>query len=248
MPEAGDDCPSLPPAVSGRLDDLVDLYGLGGESRWALGALLARLAMDGRAPTTVNQPSAAVDTHVADSLAALELQSVRDARRVADVGSGAGFPGLVLAACLPKAQVSLIESQESKCSYIATLATAMRQANARVICARAEDWREGIAACEIVTARALAAQPVVLEYAAPLLALGGRLVDWRGLRRPEEEQEALRAAALLGLERVELRRVQPFAGAEERHLHVFEKRTATPAGFPRRTGLARKRPLGARPL
>ena len=96
----------------------------------------------------------------------------------------------------------------------------------------------------MVTARALAPQPVVLEYAAPLLRADGVLIDWRGQRAEAEERAALRAAAELGLERAEVRRVHPFAAALERHLHVFVKTTETPARFPRRVGVARKRPLG----
>src|SRR5260370_1001444 len=74
---------------------------------------------------------------------------------------------------------------------------------------------------DVVVARALAPQTVVLEYAAPLLRLGGSLVDWRGRRARPEEDAAARAAAELGLRRVEIRRVQPFAGARDHHLHVF---------------------------
>jgi 16S rRNA (guanine527-N7)-methyltransferase len=97
---------------------------------------------------------------------------------------------------------------------------------------------------DVVTSRALAPQPVVLEYAAPLLRLGGTLVDWRGRRDPPGERAAERAAAVLGLRRVNVREVRPFARATDRHLHVFEKVSETPARFPRRTGVARKRPLG----
>ncbi len=97
---------------------------------------------------------------------------------------------------------------------------------------------------DAVVARALAAQPVVLEYAAPLLRLGGTLVDWRGAREPEEERAALAAAAELGLRRAEVLQVEPFAGARNHHLHLYLKVRDTPERFPRRAGMARKRPLG----
>jgi 16S rRNA (guanine527-N7)-methyltransferase len=113
------------------------------------------------------------------------------------------------------------------------------------VCARAEQWSAGLVANDVVTARAVAAQPVVLEYAAPLLRLGGVLVDWRGRRSSAEEAAARTAAAELGLELREIRRVTPFARAAHRHLHVFEKVAQTPPRFPRRAGIARKRPLGA---
>jgi len=117
--------------------------------------------------------------------------------------------------------------------------------NARVVCERAEEWTAGMVGNDAVVARAVASQPVVLEYAAPLLRVGGALVDWRGRRAPEEERAADAAAAELGMRRAEVRRVRPFEDALERHLHVFEKIAATPSRFPRRPGVARKRPLGA---
>ena len=79
--------------------------------------------------------------------------------------------------------------------------------NASVVCARAEEWSEGLSGNDVVLARALAAQPVVLEYAAPLLRLGGALVDWRGRRDAREELAAGRAARELGMELREIRRV-----------------------------------------
>jgi 16S rRNA (guanine527-N7)-methyltransferase len=86
---------------------------------------------------------------------------------------------------------------------------------------------------------------VVLEYAAPLLRLGGTLVDWRGARVHAEEQRAERAADELGLALLGVERVEPFEAARDRHLHLFTKLSDTPATFPRRAGMARKRPLGA---
>ena len=226
---------------------LASRYGLGASQRAQLAAMLAALAGDPRAPTSVRDPARALDVHVADSLVALELEAVRTARRLADVGSGAGLPGAVLAVALAPCDVALVESQATKCAFVRELLTAAGIVNAAVVCARAEDWREGIGAQDVVTARALARQPVVLEYAAPLLALGGVLVDWRGRRDGEEERAAARAASELGMELVEVRRTEPFEGARQHHLHVFAKRSQTPARFPRRAGLARKRPLGAPP-
>jgi len=112
------------------------------------------------------------------------------------------------------------------------------------VCARAEEWREGFSQNDLAVARALAPQPVVLEYAAPLLRIGGTLVDWRGKRAPEQEHAAERAASLLGLQLEEIRRVTPFAAATDHHLHVFVKVAETPSRFPRKPGIARKRPLG----
>jgi 16S rRNA (guanine527-N7)-methyltransferase len=84
----------------------------------------------------------------------------------------------------------------------------------------------------------------VIEYAAPLLRRGGLLVDWRGRRAPGEEEKAALVADRLGMKRLEIRRVTPFPSARDRHLHLYLKVSETPPGFPRRSGMARKRPLG----
>jgi 16S rRNA (guanine527-N7)-methyltransferase len=206
--------------------------------------ILAELERDEHAPTAVRDAKEAVSTHLADSLVALDLAAVRNATSVADLGSGAGFPGLALAVALPRAEVRLIESQRRKCEFLQRMVAGVGVENARVVCARAEEWQEGRSTNDLLVARALAAQPVVLEYAAPLLLLGGTLVDWRGKRAPAEEEASATAAETLGLRLAEIRRVMPFEGATDRHLHVFVKAEETPERFPRRAGTARKRPLG----
>jgi 16S rRNA (guanine527-N7)-methyltransferase len=218
--------------------------GLSAHQQGQLRAALALLEIDDHAPTAVRTQDRAAQTHVADSLVALELGLVRDALRIADLGSGAGFPGLALAIALPRAQVSLIESQSRRCEFLLRLSAAAEVENVSIVCARAEEWRAGLSQQDLVVARALAPQAVVLEYAAPLLADGGALVDWRGKRDRPAEVAADRAAAELGLVREEVRKVIPFDGAIDRHLHIFLKTAPTPPRFPRRAGIARKRPLG----
>jgi 16S rRNA (guanine527-N7)-methyltransferase len=235
--------PFVPDPPEG-LTQLADRFGLTPRASAALATLLERLAEDERAPTSVTGGREALDRHLADSLSGLELAVVRDARSAADLGSGAGLPGLVLAAALPDLRMSLVEAQQSKCSYIGILIAAMHLENAHVVCRRAESWEEGLGAHDLVVARALAAQAVVLEYAAPLLAVGGSVVEWRGARDAEEEARAARAATELGLRPAAVRAVIPFPGARSRHLHVFEKVAPTPARFPRRPGVGARRPLG----
>ncbi len=226
-----------------RLAKLAERYDLGDVQIAQLEAILRVLEEDEHAPTTVREAARALDIHLADSLVALELEAIASAGAIADLGAGAGFPGLALAVAIPTATVALVESQSRKCAFLERVSGAAEIDNATVVCARAEDWRDGLGSNDAVVARALASQPVVLEYAAPLLRMGGSLVDWRGRRDHDEEVVALRVAALLGLELGEIRRVEPFEGATDRHLHVFRKVAPTPERFPRRAGMARKRPL-----
>jgi 16S rRNA (guanine527-N7)-methyltransferase len=228
---------------SRHLDRLSGLYELSAHQLGQLGRLLEVLSRDEHAPTTVREPEHAVDVHLADSLVALELKVVRDAGEIVEIGAGAGFPGLPLAVALPQSKVTLVDSQARKCGFIERLAAAAEIENVEVACARVEEWPEGIGAHDLVIARAVAPQPVVLEYAAPLLGLGGALVDWRGRRDAGEERAALGAAEQLGLKRESILPVEPFEGVRDHNLHVYLKVGETPDRFPRRAGTARKKPL-----
>jgi 16S rRNA (guanine527-N7)-methyltransferase len=201
--------------------------------------------------TTVTDLEAALDVHIADSLSGLEVAELRDADRIADLGAGAGFPGLVLAIALPAARVDLIESARRKVAVIDRLARAAQVPNARSVVARAEEWARtppalgaGREAYDAVTARAVAPLAVLVEYAAPLLRMSGVLVAWKGARSPAEEGRGRGAADEVGLALADVLRVEPFEGARNRHLHVYRKVAPTPERLPRRPGMAAKRPLG----
>jgi 16S rRNA (guanine527-N7)-methyltransferase len=223
---------------------LGDRYGLSATQRDQLKMLVERVAGDPEAPTTITDRAGILRDHLADSLVALELPEVRAATAIADLGAGAGFPGLPLAIALPDAWVSLVESNGRKCAFIAAAIEAGSVGNAAPIHARVESWPQGLGSCDLVTARALAPLAVVAEYAAPLLAIGGWLVAWRGRRDPDDEAAGARAAAELGLEARAVTLVEPYPGALHRHLHLIHKVAPTPDRFPRRPGIARKRPLG----
>jgi 16S rRNA (guanine527-N7)-methyltransferase len=224
-----------------RLAELGARYGV---SLDALAPILELQASDPAASTTVRDPAEAVDRHVADSLVALDLDAVRAARRIADLGAGAGWPGLALAAALPEAHVALVESAVRHTRYLERAVQAGGLANVEVVHARAEQWPAGISAHDLVCARALAALPVLCEYAAPLLMETGVLVAWKGAVAEEEAGAGAAAAAIVGLEPIEVRAVEPYPEAERRTLHVFRKVAQTPDRFPRRPGMAVKRPLG----
>jgi 16S rRNA (guanine527-N7)-methyltransferase len=223
----------------------VERFGLTPEATASIERLLDLIERDDSAPTAVRSRAAALDTHVADSLSGLELPAVAGARRIADLGSGAGFPGLVLAAALPDTQVSLVESAGRKCEWLERAIAVMGLRNAQPVNARAEAWPEGLGVHDLVTARALAPLNVLAEYAAPLLTEGGTLVAWKGRRDPGEEADGAAAAAELGLRAEEVVRVQPFPAARDRYLHLYLKVGPTPNRYPRRPGMASKRPLQA---
>jgi 16S rRNA (guanine527-N7)-methyltransferase len=195
-------------------------------------------------PQTTVPPDEWVDVHVADSLTGLEVPALREAATIADVGAGAGFPGLVLAASLAHARVDLIESSRRKAELIERLIAAGGLDNARVAAARAEEWAlSEPSRYDAVTARAVAPLAVLVEYAAPLLRTGGVLVAWKGQRDPAEESAGAAAAQSVSVRPAGVLPVTPYPRSRDRHLHVFEKVGETPTGFPRRPGVAAKRPL-----
>lgn len=233
------------------LEELGRRFGLPEAAAGQFERLLEALAAEPDPHTTVASPEAALDAHLADSLSGLCVVALRRARRIADIGSGAGFPGLALAVALPSTRVDLIDSVGRKSAVAARLLQAADITNARAVTARAEEWAGlapglggGREAYEAVTARAVAPLAVLVEYAAPLLRVGGVLVAWKGVRDAVEEEGGARAAERLQMAVRGVERVVPFEGAEHRHLHLFEKVGPTPEGFPRRPGIARKRPLG----
>jgi 16S rRNA (guanine527-N7)-methyltransferase len=146
---------------------------------------------------------------------------------VVDVGSGNGSPGIPLASSLPEREVTLLESSRRKCAFLERIASDFP--NVRVVCGRAEEQEPDVFG--VATAKALAPPPVALEWALPLVRPGGAAVLWLG---PSVDLDQLAKVS------------EQLAGGlpEERSgLVVVPKIGPTPAGFPRRPGVARKRPL-----
>lgn len=221
------------------------LAALDGAARERLQTVLDLLAEE-RASVSSVVDERAWRVHVLDSLTGLEVPGLRAAERIADVGAGAGFPGLVLAAALPDAQVDLIESVGRKCEFMQRAIEAAGLTNARVLNTRSEDWAaaEGREAYDAVTARAVGRLSTLAELASPLLKPNGTLVAWKGRRDEGEEQQLANAAEALAMSPEQILDVGNRAGSEHRHLHVVRKTGPTPANLPRNPGIAKKRPKG----
>ena len=196
--------------------------------RW-LAALLATPGL-----TSVRDPDEARRVHVEDALFAARLI---ERGPVVDVGSGGGSPGIPLAAARPDLRVELLEASEKKCAFLRTAAREFP--NVSVVCARAEEHGRGAGrdAYATAVARALAPPPVAVEWCLPLVAAGGLLVLFAG----EPDERAEKAARLLGGGVPE---AVPVPGFERKHLLLVRKLEPTPSRFPRRPGVAKKRPLG----
>jgi 16S rRNA (guanine527-N7)-methyltransferase len=214
-------------------------------AREQLQTVLALLAQE-RASVSSVVDERAWRVHVLDSLTGLEVEGLREAKRIADVGAGAGFPGLALAAALPEARVDLIESVGRKCEFMRRAAEAAGLVNATIVNARSEDLAAsgGREAYEAVTARAVGRLSTLAELASPLLKPNGLLVAWKGKRDPDEEQQLSNASPALAMAPEQILDVGNRAGSEHRHLHIIRKSAPTPTNLPRKPGIAKKRPKG----
>jgi 16S rRNA (guanine527-N7)-methyltransferase len=196
--------------------------------RW-LEALLAEPGL-----TAACDPAAGRRIHLDDALAAADLI---DDGPVVDVGSGGGSPGLPIAAARPGLRVDLLEAQRRRCAFLESISGDFP--NVRVVCARAEEHARGPGreAYAVAVAQALAPPPVALEWCLPLVRSGGRAVLLVG---EVELERAIAAAAAVGGGPPE---AVALPGTERRSLLVVPKVAPTPDRFPRRDGVARKRPL-----
>ncbi len=206
-------------------------------------ALLDQIAMEPQNLTSIDGLDEGIDRHLADSLAGLVMREVSSATSSVDIGSGAGFPGLALAIARPAMFVTLVESERRKADWLRRASAVIP--NVRVVSERSEH----VAATEreafdLAMMRALGPLPVALELAAPFVRVGGAVVAWRGDDAdPANEAAGLRAALALGLEPRPAVPSPAFPGAHRR-LQAFIKVAPTPSRFPRRAGIAAKRPLG----
>lgn len=208
--------------------------------------------------TGLRTREAIVDTLIGDALALLEVPQLRELAgpaaaggpaRFADLGAGAGVPGIPLAVALPGIEITLIESVGKKCVFLeAAVAAIGLAARAHVVCARSEhvaaNGRPLRASFSVVLARAVGSLATVVELAAPLLALGGSLlVSKTAAAARDEGPRGAAAARECGLT---ARPVVPLTKSplDASVCVVYEKTAASPRSLPRREGLARSNPLG----
>lgn len=179
--------------------------------------------------------------HVEDSLVGLPEVMDAPAGRMADIGSGAGYPGIPLAIESGR-QTLLADSVGKKTTILSSMIETLGLENVEVYTGRIEDLaREKPAAFNVVTARALAQLSILMELASPMLQEGGRLVCYKANVSDEELQHALSLQEQLGMKHVSDRTVT--LGDNSRRIICFEKTGRPKIKLPRKVGMAQKRPL-----
>lgn len=236
---------ALEPALAAIRAAIEDPSTATGPSRQAIDAHVRLLLAWNTAMnlTAITDPGAVARLHVADSLSALPVILAGPHASLLDLGSGGGFPGLPLAAALPRTRVGLLESVGKKATFLEAAVRAAGLADrVTVLARRAEAAAPG--RWDIVTARAVGALPDLVELALPLLGPGGRLVAWKRAMPGAELAAAGRASAALGGSVPSFNllpaRIATAAGLEGHGLAVVTKLRPTPAMFPRDPA-ARKR-------
>ena len=202
--------------------------------------------------TRITDPTAVAIKHFADSLTVLlAAPKLAQGARVADVGTGAGFPGLVLKIARPDLRITLMDSLGKRLTFLNEVIAELKLQDIKTAHFRAEDagrspvHRDSYA---LVTARAVAAMPRLLEWCAPLVSVGGVFVAMKTAGVDEEKAEAARAAKLLQMrptadQSLTLPAIPGEEEAAQRRLLVYTKIMPTPARFPRKPAEIQTNPL-----
>lgn len=183
----------------------------------------------------------ALHRHYLDSLTALDL--LPEGAQVIDVGSGAGFPGVPLELARPDLSMTLLDASRKRIDFLQHAIDTLPM-DATAVHARAEDFpkthRETF---DVAVSRAVASLPVLLEWMLPLVRVGGQCILWKGPGVAAELEDATRVAPLLGGGDIHVQNA-PVPGRDWQHvLVIVSKAEATDTRFPRRAGMAQKRPL-----
>jgi 16S rRNA (guanine527-N7)-methyltransferase len=186
--------------------------------------------------------------HLLDSLTCLTAKSMFGECSLVDVGTGAGLPGIPLAIACPQLRVTLLEATEKKVRFLKYARAQLGLANLDILHARAEETGRELRyrdAFDLAVARAVASLAVVVEYCAPLVRPGGHMLAMKGQLGEDELSAGSVAAHELGAQLRKVRQVDyyPHVPQKKRQLVLFNKVGDTPGAFPRRVGLAKRRPL-----
>ena len=199
--------------------------------------------------TAIKDQQTAIDKHYLDCLIASKKirELLPKVKTIADIGSGGGFPGLVMAVANPAGRYTLIESVKKKAEFLRKCALEMGLKNVEVLDIRAEEaghikgLRENF---DLVTARAVSQLAVLVEYGLPLVRKDGSLIAMKGPKATEEIRQAKQALALIGGE-IKAKEQYFLPESNSKYCLVWIKKTRlTDNKYPRRTGIPEKRPLG----
>ncbi len=193
--------------------------------------------------TAICEDEAIIEKHFYDSLLSSKIVSYSD-QSLLDVGTGAGFPGLVLKIVYPNLKVTLLEPTLKRCKFLDCVIEELKLKDCKVINMRAEDYiKDNREKFDIVTARAVSRLNVLLELAVPFVKVNGLFVSLKGKNALEELKESHNAVNILACELIDSYKFKLPSEQENREVLVFKKNKLTDVKYPRNYGVIKKRPL-----
>ena len=191
--------------------------------------------------TAITETGEIIEKHFYDCILPLTFRDIHG--KVADVGSGAGFPGLVWKIVRPDLDITLIEPTGKRCTFLNEVIDQLHLQNIRVVNERAEEHaKKNREAYDVVTARAVANLRILSELCVPLVKVNGLFIAMKGMHGEEEAVEAQHALTELGAEETGSQETSLYSGDHRVNL-FFQKVRNTPARYPRNYGQIKKKPL-----
>ena len=195
--------------------------------------------------TAITEPEAVLYKHFYDCMLFLKNCNIPQNATLIDVGTGAGFPGMVLKIVRPDLDITLLDSLNKRLVFLNEVIAALGLQKIKTVHMRAEEAGKSKAHREkydIATARAVAALPVLLEYCVPLVKVGGSFVAMKGPSAEEEAENSKNAINILGVQKPDIVH-ETLTGNEERTFVVSKKISQTPPKYPRKPADISKQPL-----
>jgi 16S rRNA (guanine527-N7)-methyltransferase len=196
--------------------------------------------------TAIHEPEKIRVKHFLDSFSPYLVIKDTPVKRLIDIGTGAGFPGIPLKILLPDTEVILVDSINKKTEFCQHIINSLGLNGIRVIQDRVErlardaEFREKF---DWAVARAVAKLPTLSEYMLPFVKIGGSMLAMKGDQGPFEAQTSHQAVSMLGGELTQIKRLTLPGVTEDRYLITIEKKASTPEKYPRRVGVPGKKPL-----
>lgn len=197
--------------------------------------------------TAITDPQEIIIKHFADSCAVIGKELENSPKKLADVGSGAGFPGIPLKIVCPDLEIVLMDSLQKRVGFLSAVIQELSLKKIRAVHGRAEDLakdKEFREQFDLVTARAVASLPVLAEYCLPFVKIGGEFLAYKATGAKEEADQAAGAVRLLGGGKATIREYSLPGTDYQRSLIRIKKDRQTPKAYPRKAGTAGKKPLG----
>ena len=213
-----------------------------------MGAIVEQLLIDNEKfnLTAITDPAEIFHKHILDSVLCADVIPAEEDVTLLDVGSGAGFPSLPIAACRPNVRVTAMDATAKKCMHMNDTAAAAQISNFVAVSGRAEEfsrtklYREQF---DFVTARAVARLPILAELCLPFVKVGGCFIAMKGKTAPEELEDSIHGLQKLGGKVEDSRKYFVPGDENPRYLLTIRKISPTPAAYPRQYAQMAKKPL-----